>query len=126
MFQLIASFFGKWFVNFWNFCQWVCTALANLARHTWFILVAIGTFIYGIAVNIYNAILQAVELGQSAIQSAGTGPSAPSHGLSNMLAVANAIFPLTELMGFVIVLTSCSLALTAYRAIKGWIPTVGN
>lgn len=128
MFQLIASFLGAWFGNFWRWCLWLSTAIANLASHAWFVVGVVASILYATLVNVFNAVALALSQAQQVIGlAASNAPSNPgTGGMSGMLSVANALFPLTELMGFLIAYSSIALAFVVYRAIKGWIPTVGN
>jgi len=86
----------------------------------------VGYAVGQVIASIIDAFASANNALTRASNSASGATVSDGSSLSEWLGVLNAILPLQELVGWLTIIASLTVAIAIYRLIKSWIPTVSG
>lgn len=104
----------------WNWNE-IWKQIKSFFVSTWGLLLIVSGLVWSalqFAIHSVDSLIAAVE------HIIWPSISVGSSGLSQTFAICNTFLPLEELFGYIVIYGTVVAALTAYRAIKSWIPTL--
>jgi hypothetical protein len=115
-----------WLGGAWGWLKWLIDEIWNQAKaaltSVWAVVVLVAGWIWAILENIVSSVTALIsKIDQLAFPD--VSPGMPG-SLSYVAKVANTFFPLQEAFVYLTAFVVLLLALTGYRFIKSWIPTL--